>query len=314
MDLAATVLIPTHDHGALLEYSLASARAQTMEDIEILVVGDGVGDDTREVVDRVAASDPRVRFFDNPKGPRFGEAYRHGVLQEARGEFIAYLSDDDLWLPEHLEQMRGLLEHADFANALPVWFDTDGRPNVHRVDLTLPFYRELFLSGENRVPLSCAAHTAELYQRLPHGWRTTPWTTPDGVYLPTDLYMFQQILEVPGVRAVSGFRPTVLNFPSRLRKEMDPADRLQELVDWAGRIQDPVGLTEYTLSVLEDATRRLAAGEEDQVAGRAYRETRSDREAEVSALRAEVSALRSSRSWTLTAPLRHIGRLLRGDR
>ncbi len=47
---AASVLIPTHDHGPLLQRALASAQRQSVEDIEILVVGDGVPDVTRDIV------------------------------------------------------------------------------------------------------------------------------------------------------------------------------------------------------------------------------------------------------------------------
>ena len=49
----ATVLTPTHDHGALLGHSLRSALAQTVENIEVFVVGDGVNDDTRAVVEEL---------------------------------------------------------------------------------------------------------------------------------------------------------------------------------------------------------------------------------------------------------------------
>ena len=73
----ATVLVPTHDHGPTLLYSVRSALAQTVPDIEVFIVGDGVPDVTREVVARLMDEDKRIRFFDNPKGPR------HGVVQLA---------------------------------------------------------------------------------------------------------------------------------------------------------------------------------------------------------------------------------------
>src|SRR6185437_15846190 len=96
---AATVLIPTHDHGRTLLRSVPSALAQTVSELEVFVVGDGVPDETRELMTELAAADNRVRFFDNPKGERHGEAHRHAALQEARGEIVCYLSDDDVWLP-----------------------------------------------------------------------------------------------------------------------------------------------------------------------------------------------------------------------
>ena len=82
--------------------------------MEVLVVGDGVEDSTREVV-ASHSGDARVRFFDFPKGPRNGEAYRHEVLAEARGRIVTYLCDDDLLLRDHVATMLGLLAVADFA-------------------------------------------------------------------------------------------------------------------------------------------------------------------------------------------------------
>ena len=253
MPRQATVLIPTHDHGPLLLHSARSALAQTVEDIEVFVVGDGVPHVTREIVAELAR-DERVRFFDYPKGPRNGEAYRHEVLQEAEGEIVCYLSDDDLWLPGHVEYMRDLLKDADFAHALPLNVSPSGGFGVYAVDLTLDIYRELLSSGINRVPLSCGAHTMKAYRRLPHGWRTTPTGTP------TDLYMWQQILDDPNNRAASGAIPTILNFPSPQRRDQTPEDRLAELEAWSGKVRDPEWLDLFAAEVL-DAVIRIRAGE-----------------------------------------------------
>jgi GalNAc5-diNAcBac-PP-undecaprenol beta-1,3-glucosyltransferase len=318
---AATVLIPTHDHGPTLRHAVHSALAQTVADLEVLVVGDGVPDVTPELMTELTEADPRVRWFDNPKGPRNGEVHRHALLQEARGEIVCYLSDDDLWLADHVEQLRELLAEHDFAHSLPVWIDRDGELHVWRVDLRLPGFRELLLGGENRIPLSCAAHTLELYRRLPAGWRTTP------AGIPTDLYMWQQILSLPGCRAASGLRPTALHFPSPERSDWRLEDRLAELERWSNR--DPaaqvLGAASADAAELELAFRELqdeargAHAHGARLAG-LLAESEAERQrlaAWATQLERELRALASSLTWrlrsrllALPAPLRAAARAL----
>jgi hypothetical protein len=241
----ATVLIPTFDHGPTLRYAVASALAQTVQDLEVLVVGDGVPDVTREIMGELCARDERVRFFDNPKGPRHGEIHRHTALQDARGRIVCYLSDDDIWLPGHLEAMGALLAEADFANTLPLRIGPDGSLYAHAVDFALLDYRKLILAGKNRMGISPTGHTMELYRRLPHGWRTSP---PE---IHSDLYMWQQILSVPDCRAASGTRPTVLHFPSRFRTEWSTDERLAELERWSRKLDDPAWEKELLEQVMD---------------------------------------------------------------
>jgi GalNAc5-diNAcBac-PP-undecaprenol beta-1,3-glucosyltransferase len=112
-----TVLIPTHEHAATLPFAVASVQAQGIDDIEILLVGDGVDDVMRATVRQLQSNDRRIRFFDMPKGVQKGELHRDKVLREAQGRIVCYQCDDDLWLPGHLEAMETALEDADFVEA-----------------------------------------------------------------------------------------------------------------------------------------------------------------------------------------------------
>jgi len=227
--MKATVLIPTHDHGPTLRHSVTSALTQSVKEIEVFIVGDGMPETARDVARSVARLDSRIRLFENPKAPRHGETLRHEALREAVGQAILYLSDDDLWMPDHVETMLALLETCDFANALPLYVDRQQGLGSWTINLGSDYFRRLILSGTNRIPLSCAAHTLDMYRRLPHGWRTTPVGTP------TDLYMWQQFLSDPGCRARSAMRPTVVCFPALPRKGMTATDRAGELAEWSGR-------------------------------------------------------------------------------
>jgi len=243
----ATVLVPTHNHGATLYTSVASALRQTVS-VEVFVIGDGATEETRSVVHQIAASDARVRFFDRPKGPRHGEAYRHEALQEARGKIVCYLSDDDLYLPHHVEEMSRLLEDSDFAHALAVQVHPDETVSTWNVDLALPVYRQELLQGRNRIPLSAGAHTLACYRSLPEGWAAAP----PGI--PTDLHMWQKFLRMDGCKFRAGTFPTVLVFPDSRRRSMNHRERVAELHLWDGKLREAEGAAALERQVLEQKT------------------------------------------------------------
>jgi glycosyltransferase involved in cell wall biosynthesis len=241
-----TVLVPTHEHGALLDLTVAAIRAQTAADFELLVVGDGAGRDTADIVAAHARDDERVRWFAFEKGPRHGEVHRHAVLTEhARGEAVLYCSDDDLWLPDHAERLLPMLERADFAHALSTWINVDGVVQATFVDAAAPYGRESILAGRQTPSLTVGAHRMDAYRRLPHGWRTTP------AGISTDQYMWWQFLEQPWVRAASGRVPTVIHLPTPQRRDWTPAQRLEELRRYAAVIGDPAWRLDHVEKLLD---------------------------------------------------------------
>ena len=228
----ATILIPTHRHAALLPYAIRSALAQEGAEVEIFVVGDGVEDSTRDVVASFR-SDSRVRFFDFPKGERHGERLRHEALQESSAPIVCYLSDDDLLLPDHVAYMRELLEGGDLAHDAPVNVWPDGSLRYNAFDLGRPEFVEAVLRNRGGGGLTGMAHTRGTYERLPFGWRPAP---PD---IPTDIFMWQQLVGLPNFRGVTGQRLTTLVFPSPLRTRMSAAERASELAHWQQRMAQP---------------------------------------------------------------------------
>lgn len=268
MPVVATVVIPTFNHGPTLRQSVGCALEQTVHDIEIFIVGDGVPEVTREIVGDLMSQDERVRFFDNPKGPRTGEVHRHQALAEARGEIVCYLSDDDLWLPDHVETMLELLADADYANALMLHLDSAGRLGVAPLDLSYPGERELVVMGRKGTSLSSMAHTLEMYRRLPYGWRTTP----EGIY--TDYYMQQQFLSDPSCRAISSMRPTMLKFKSPDRAGWTLDQRVTEMKEWRRKFGEPTEREKFVYEVLQVLVREEVAMRhrfEDSIGWRLYR-------------------------------------------
>lgn len=95
-----TVILATYNWSAVLPYSIGSVLRQTFLDFELLVVGDGCTDDSESVV--AAIGDPRVRWINLPANTGHQSGPNNEGLRQGRGELIAYLGHDDLWLPHHL--------------------------------------------------------------------------------------------------------------------------------------------------------------------------------------------------------------------
>ena len=107
-----SVITPAYNSADHLERALDSALAQTMPDLEIVVVDDASTDDTLEVARRVAARDPRVRVLHNERNGGAAVS-RNRAIDAARGEWVAVLDADDEWLSERLEKILASAGDAD---------------------------------------------------------------------------------------------------------------------------------------------------------------------------------------------------------
>ena len=94
-----SVIIPAYNAEAFIAETIQSALDQTYRDLEIIVVDDGSRDGT---VTHVGAFGDRVRLHQQPNGG-VARARNTGVSL-ARGEWIAFLDSDDLWLPTKVER------------------------------------------------------------------------------------------------------------------------------------------------------------------------------------------------------------------
>jgi glycosyltransferase involved in cell wall biosynthesis len=105
---SVSVIIPTYKHRDYVSLTLDSVFKQTFTDYEVIVINDGSPDDTGEVL-RPFIEQNRIRYIEQENG---GQARaRNRGLAEAKGEFIAFLDDDDLWPVDKLEwQVAALRE------------------------------------------------------------------------------------------------------------------------------------------------------------------------------------------------------------
>jgi glycosyltransferase involved in cell wall biosynthesis len=105
-----TAIVPAHNAARYVEATLHSLRQQTHSALEILVVDDGSTDDTAERVAREAERDGRLRLIRQANAGV--AAARNRGLEEARGDFIAFVDADDVWYPRATERMLQRLQAA----------------------------------------------------------------------------------------------------------------------------------------------------------------------------------------------------------
>lgn len=108
---AATSLVTAYNYGRYITATLESVLAQTIpaSDHEVIVVDNGSTDDTARALEPYL---DRIRYVRQENRGRAGA--RNRLIEEARGEYVAFLDSDDVWLPGKLErQVRVFDEHPD---------------------------------------------------------------------------------------------------------------------------------------------------------------------------------------------------------
>ena len=99
-----SVIIPTYNRAALVAEALASVQAQTYRDFEIVVVDDGGTDGTAAAL----AEWREVKVLRHSRR-RGVSAARNTGINAARGQWLAFLDSDDLWLPDKLARQIAYL-------------------------------------------------------------------------------------------------------------------------------------------------------------------------------------------------------------
>jgi glycosyltransferase involved in cell wall biosynthesis len=97
--MQVSVIVPTRNRRELLPTTVCSALRQRGVDLEILIIDDASDDDTAAVAHTFADGRVRIIRLDKPSG--VSAARNHGVAA-ARGEWLAFLDDDDVWAPDKL--------------------------------------------------------------------------------------------------------------------------------------------------------------------------------------------------------------------
>ncbi len=98
-----SIVIPTHDRKDLLPRAIQSAQNQTYSNTEIIVVSDGSTDGTDEVMEEIKAKDSKITYISYQPG-KGGNYARNTGIKAAKGDYVAFLDDDDEWHSDKLQK------------------------------------------------------------------------------------------------------------------------------------------------------------------------------------------------------------------
>ena len=228
-----SVIIPTSKRPVLVQRAIRSVFAQTMADLELIIIVDGPNAETRAVLAGLA--DPRLRVVQNeqPMGP--GAARNRGGAL-ARGEWIAVLDDDDEWLPEKLERQLAFAEGRSLflccrakvvtPQATYVW-----PRNIYDGSTSVDDY--LF---DRRTPFRGAAHLS-----------TSSFMLPRSVFLKTqfgetrhneDLTLVLRVTKQAGVPMTMVPEVLVVQYVEEARESLGGSYDWREMLAWADSMRD----------------------------------------------------------------------------
>ncbi len=148
-----SVIIPTHNREKYISRALESVLGQTFRDYEIIVVDDGSTDSTPDIL---KSFNGRIKYVCQRK--QGSGAARNRGIQEAKGEYIAFLDSDDYWVPEKLEEQVKVL---------------DAHKNVGIVYARMPIVNE---KGE-RLGTKPAGVSGRNFKELLEVWGDIPTST-----------------------------------------------------------------------------------------------------------------------------------------
>lgn len=161
-----SVVVPTYNRPKGLERALRSILDGQYQDFEILVVNDA-GQPVEEVVR--ALQDQRITYIVHPHNKGLPAA-RNTALKLARGQYIAYLDDDDIWYPNHLKVLVDAIQQGNEAVVYSDGAQSQVRPGpdgpvelAKKPSYGFEFSRDLMLVS-NYIPVLCILHEKQILE------------------------------------------------------------------------------------------------------------------------------------------------------
>ena len=110
MSSLVSVIIPCYNASAYIGEAIESVLCQTYQDWELLIIDDCSTDESMTIIQQYSEKDSRIHYI-KTEGTSGSPALPRNIgIQKARGEYIAFLDSDDVWLPMKLEEQINVFE------------------------------------------------------------------------------------------------------------------------------------------------------------------------------------------------------------
>jgi len=154
-----SIIIPVYNASGFIKDTLDSVKNQTYKNYEVLVTNDGSTDNTEKVLEEYRSFNPEFPLYLNTQKNSGVSSARNNSVSRAKGNYVAFLDQDDLWFPEKLEKVAEVLSSNPdidvlYHEALIVGW-RKGNDYFKYGALKEPFYLDLLFNG-NKISVSTA--------------------------------------------------------------------------------------------------------------------------------------------------------------
>jgi glycosyltransferase involved in cell wall biosynthesis len=250
---AVSVVIPTRNRPGLVGRAVGSALAQSFRDLEVVVVLDGADDATAAELDSIDDGRLRVTVLEAARGTA---AARNAGVAEARGAWVAFLDDDDEWLPAKLARQMPIALASPFrlpivscrllarrGDASFVWPRRTPRPGEHASEYV--FCRSSPFWGEGDVFAITLLTRRTLLE-------TVPFRTGLRRYIENDWLLRAITVEGTGVDFVDDTAPLAIWHMDDDRARLTGTPDWRESLAWIRQSRHLVTARAYAGFVLGD--------------------------------------------------------------
>ena len=114
-----SVVMTSYNHEKYLAGAIESVINQTFGDFELIIIDDASSDGSQDIISQYQQKDPRIRPIFHERNMGISRTTNDGFIA-AKGEYVAYVQSDDLWMPDKLQKQMEILENNP---DLVVWSD-----------------------------------------------------------------------------------------------------------------------------------------------------------------------------------------------